>query len=348
METLAIKSLTSNVSIEGMEYKGSVSTVANLPTPSQDILGNVYTVVADGHEHVCDGTQWIDLSADLVNKQDKADNDLTTTDKTVVGAINELNEDIVAKEDTDNKVTSVSSLSTDIQYPSAKCVYDEIISKLGYAPSYAATTAEMTDTSKVYVGSNGHLYAYRYESTEVEIPITWKPGYKCSYTIGSVVTFSSSSDYCVSDFIAVEENKQYTLKNLTPITNYSSFRILACDSSGVIKQILEEHSSWTPPTTLQITIPSGCTKIVIRPYDGYGTTRSITLWRGSGGYDWVDTGIAYANYSLTDADKLSIAQKVLDYLDVTSINLDNILTIGSYELDYGDANTSSLGEVNNQ
>ena len=30
------------------------------------------------------------------------------------------------KEDTSNKVTSLSSSSTDTQYPSAKCVYDEI------------------------------------------------------------------------------------------------------------------------------------------------------------------------------------------------------------------------------
>lgn len=30
------------------------------------------------------------------------------------------------KEDEDNKVTSLSSSSTDTEYPSAKCVYDEI------------------------------------------------------------------------------------------------------------------------------------------------------------------------------------------------------------------------------
>ena len=32
--------------------------------------------------------------------------------------------DITGKEDTSNKVTSISSSSTDTQYPSAKCVYD--------------------------------------------------------------------------------------------------------------------------------------------------------------------------------------------------------------------------------
>lgn len=32
--------------------------------------------------------------------------------------------DVSGKEDTTNKVTSLSSLSTDTQYPSAKCIYD--------------------------------------------------------------------------------------------------------------------------------------------------------------------------------------------------------------------------------
>lgn len=32
--------------------------------------------------------------------------------------------DISVKENTSNKVTSLSSSSTDVQYPSAKCVYD--------------------------------------------------------------------------------------------------------------------------------------------------------------------------------------------------------------------------------
>lgn len=32
--------------------------------------------------------------------------------------------DVSGKENTSNKVTSISSSSTDTQYPSAKCVYD--------------------------------------------------------------------------------------------------------------------------------------------------------------------------------------------------------------------------------
>ena len=60
--------------------------------------------------------------------------DLTTTAKNnIVSAINEVDANCDAntsalsgKEDKTNKVTTISSSSTDTQYPSAKCMYDLI------------------------------------------------------------------------------------------------------------------------------------------------------------------------------------------------------------------------------
>lgn len=78
---------------------------------------------------------WETLGPLSSTKQDKTDNNLATTDKTVVGAINELNTN---KEDKSNKVTSLSSSSTDDQYPSAKVLYsnvDNIWNTLGPLPS---------------------------------------------------------------------------------------------------------------------------------------------------------------------------------------------------------------------
>lgn len=61
---------------------------------------------------------------------------------------------------------------------------------------------------------------------------------------------------------------------------------------------------------------------------------------------WADTGISYANYKMTDQDRDSIAQRVLEHLDVTRIDTQNVLTVGSYELRYeGASGVSSLGEV---
>jgi len=44
--------------------------VADLDDPkkAEKKLGNLYTVKANGHEYVYDGTNWVDLSADLDNK----------------------------------------------------------------------------------------------------------------------------------------------------------------------------------------------------------------------------------------------------------------------------------------
>lgn len=51
----------------GMRYIGSVDTADDLPTPSAEIHGHVYTALDTGHEHVCDSTRmiWVDLSEDL-------------------------------------------------------------------------------------------------------------------------------------------------------------------------------------------------------------------------------------------------------------------------------------------
>lgn len=48
----------------GMTYKGSVATAEELPEAKPTNKGHVYTVIANGHEHVSDGSQWIDLSSD--------------------------------------------------------------------------------------------------------------------------------------------------------------------------------------------------------------------------------------------------------------------------------------------
>lgn len=55
----------------GMDYKGSVASAASLPTATQSIKGHVYTTTDNGHEHVCDGTTWIDLSADLTSLNER-------------------------------------------------------------------------------------------------------------------------------------------------------------------------------------------------------------------------------------------------------------------------------------
>lgn len=63
--------------------------------------------------------------------------------------------DVSGKEDVDNKVTSLSSSSTDAQYPSAKCVYDELEDKQDTISATNKLSADYVEasTDKQFVSS---------------------------------------------------------------------------------------------------------------------------------------------------------------------------------------------------
>ena len=87
-----IDSKTSSV----YRYKGSVATYNDLPTENLQI-GDVYDVKDTGMNYAWNGTSWDELG---------------------------MNIDASLFELKENKVTSISSASTDTEYPSAKCMYD--------------------------------------------------------------------------------------------------------------------------------------------------------------------------------------------------------------------------------
>ena len=105
---------------------GKVPVAASAPATA--VEGQIYYNSGDDTLYVYDGSEWTslgyvppvggipksDLSEDVRTSLGKADTALQT------------HQDISGKEDTGNKVTSLSSASTDTQYPSAKCVYDII------------------------------------------------------------------------------------------------------------------------------------------------------------------------------------------------------------------------------
>jgi hypothetical protein len=63
-------------------------------------------------------------------------------------------QDISGKEDSTNKVTTLSSSSTDTQYPSAKCVYNEVKDRIDYEEISGSVSLSaldnFTDTNKIY------------------------------------------------------------------------------------------------------------------------------------------------------------------------------------------------------
>ena len=115
---------------------------------------------------------------------------LTTTAQDLSGAVNELDSDLGGKENTSNKVTSISSLSTDTEYPSAKCVYDLV----------AGLQSEITSTNKLSADLVDDTNATNKFVTSAE-KTSWNAKQKelttssvSSGTINEVIGFNSNGD----------------------------------------------------------------------------------------------------------------------------------------------------------
>lgn len=111
------------------------------------------------------------------------------------------NQDIIdnTKENTSNKVTSLSSSSTDTQYPSAKCVYDNLDGMVKY------TSQSLTDTQKQQLWSNANIIKTSMDSVcvanaqyflgeQTSVSITMPTSASVGQEI--LVTFSSGSTAC--------------------------------------------------------------------------------------------------------------------------------------------------------
>lgn len=74
----------------------------------------------------------LSTKVDKVTGKDLSSNDYTTAEKNKLSELpskTELDNDLSGKEDSANKITTLDKNSTDAQYPSAKCVYDELVKK---------------------------------------------------------------------------------------------------------------------------------------------------------------------------------------------------------------------------
>lgn len=78
------------------------------------------------------------LASDLIDDSNSGNKFVTTSEKQIWNNKADTSDipDVTGKEDKSNKVTSISSSSTDTQYPSAKAVYDYIQSLNGNEVSY--------------------------------------------------------------------------------------------------------------------------------------------------------------------------------------------------------------------
>lgn len=113
------------------------------------------------------------------------------------------------KEDVSNKVTSISSSSTDTQYPSAKCAYDAINPSIATSQSsggmlpnifYRLGTLSGNTTFTLATPSDANIlnhYYWTFETGSTAPTITW-PSSVTSWVGGSAPSIGGSKHYEIS------------------------------------------------------------------------------------------------------------------------------------------------------
>ena len=101
---------------------------------------------------------------------------------------------LTLKENTSNKVTSISSSSTDTEYPSAKCVYDAISSMSGSSTVTIIGNESTIDVSNMAVGEMRTFVKYLGSRGTKTVSFTFGSGKKHGYgPLYSVMLYTTSS-----------------------------------------------------------------------------------------------------------------------------------------------------------
>lgn len=87
------------------------------------------------------------------------------------------------------------------------------------------------------------------KSAEEIVPIVWKDGYVCTYSVGSACTVSESENYYTTELIPVRYGKSYTL-NLSAASSMPP-RWVGVDASGKVTETATYSAGskqfvWTP------------------------------------------------------------------------------------------------------
>ena len=103
-------------------------------------------------------------------------------------------------------VTSLSSYSTDTQYPSAKCVYDGLAGKQG---ATTIVNKSSSDTSQTLAENNFYIWP-EMSALTITCPATGGP-YAFRFTSGSTATTLTMTGITMPDSFTVEANKVYEI-----------------------------------------------------------------------------------------------------------------------------------------
>ena len=124
------------------------------------------------------------------------------------------------------------------------------------------------------VTGNIVITAVAVESAQETVPVVWKNGYNCGYSVGSACAESASSSYIISEEIPVEYGKTYTMDVVSPAADFG-FRWIGIDSSGKVTEVKSETNLGVGAKSLTWT-PTAATTTKLR-FRGYASAASAFM-----------------------------------------------------------------------
>ncbi|MFA5818660.1 MAG: hypothetical protein WC854_05220 [Bacteroidales bacterium] len=150
--------------------------------------------------------------------------DAQILNKPTITGTNTGDQDLSGKEDKTNKITSISGTSTDLQYPSAKLIYDQLALKVDKVAGKGLstndyTTAEQTKVSNLSGTNTGDQTLAGLGGVASNTTITGATKTKITYDAKGLVT--AGADATTAD-IAASTNKNYVTDAQQTVINNTS------------------------------------------------------------------------------------------------------------------------------
>ena len=245
---------------------------------------------------------------------------------------------------------------------------DWLASMTSVSPKYAKTDADMTDKNAVYVGSNGNLWAFTSDVKALENnAFINADAYRNQRN--SSGGFAAYNGGVITPYIEIDNSLPsypITIKGVAQLvkTYYQCICIYYFDANKSQLGSYSATQAGFSGDTLNTPITMDAAKssfyssakyivvfvgIRLNPtavaendvanlvinFEPLNTTEEIA--------EWVNTGIQYAHYVMTDNDYEKVTDKVLDRLDVSYVSSDKVLTVGTYTFRYDGDGIADIG-----
>lgn len=279
-QTIAGLSLSSDITASDLKtalglgaalrYKSVLATIADLNAITTKEIGDCYYVTEASGMYAWNGTQWQAMGQliDASTFQTKTDNQLTTTAKTVVGAINEL--------------------KTDAAGNIVKVVYDNTNYTFKVQLYKSDNSSLISESSTIDLPVEGLITTIEYVSAIPSgQPHAGDPGLKITLQSGSI-TYVPLDDI-IAGMVTETGTQTLTNKTIDADDNTIMDLVLTCFKSGTVVTVIADstNASDSKVATEKAIRTELDTKVDIA--QGSGNTGKMLYVNNSGNLDLTDT-----------------------------------------------------------